>query len=447
MRKTFLGLAVAGLVLSACNEPLDVDPRASVPMDEALTNARAVASAVNGLYDSFQYDGLYSRELVIFPEAYADNLTVTGTFVTDREVGNRNISPANIAILAAWRDSYRGINQANEVLGALTEVGDLTTAQQTLFRGEALFVRSLHYFNLVRYFGGVPIVLTRTRDLSDVDAAALPRSTQAQVYARIIADLEEAVTLLPATRSSGRATRDAANALLARVYLENGQWALARDKATGVIETNRYRLTTSYSDLFQIKNSVESIFEIQYTIQDANALAFWFFPQRDGLGGRYGFTPSASLRAAYTAGDQRRAASIGGPTQVGARFYNIKFFRVNSGDDNVIVLRLGEMYLIRAEANARLGADPLTVHADINVIRNRAGLANLPLTEVTTDQLITAILAERRLEFAMEGHRFFDLRRTGRAETTLNIQPFRLLFPIPLQEIEVNANLVQNPGY
>jgi starch-binding outer membrane protein, SusD/RagB family len=454
MKKSLLGLALAGLVFAACDEPLDVDPRASIPLDDALTNARAVAAATNGLYDSFQYDGLYSRELIVYPEMYADNVTVRGTFTTDREVGARNILPSNIAILAAWRDSYRGINQANEVLQAVVDVPDLTSAQRTQFRGEALFVRSLHFFNLVRYFGGVPIITTRTRDLGDVDNAAVARATPAQVYARIIADLEEAADLLPDARSAGgRATADAANALLARVYLESAvipgftpatQYALARDKATLIIDSERYRLTASYSDLFQIKNSVESIFEVQYTIQDANALAFWFFPNREGLGGRWGFSPSASLINAYELEDLRYDASIG---FAGGRFYNIKYFRVNAGDDNVIVLRLGEMYLIRAEANARLGAAPALVRADINVTRVRAGLDPLETTVTSEADLITEVLKERRLEFAMEGHRFFDLRRTGRAETVLGIQPFRLLWPIPLQEIEVNPLLDQNPGY
>jgi hypothetical protein len=105
------------------------------------------------------------------------------------------------------------------------------------------------------------------------------------------------------------------------------------------------------------------------------------------------------------------------------------------------------MYLARAEANARLGADPAVVRADIDLVRNRAGLTDLPVTVSTEDRLISAILQERRVEFAMEGHRFFDLRRAGRAETTLDINSSRLLFPIPQAERDVNDNLVQNPNY
>ena len=136
-----------------------------------------------------------------------------------------------------------------------------------------------------------------------------------------------------------------------------------------------------------------------------------------------------------------------------ARAYNEIFAQVDTpyvcwlSDDNIVVLRLAEMYLIRAEANARLGADAATVRADINVVRNRAGLPDLPADVDTQQELLDAILLERRFEFAMEGHRFFDLRRFGVATTVLGIAPERLLFPIPQAEMDVNDQLEQNPGY
>ncbi len=120
---------------------------------------------------------------------------------------------------------------------------------------------------------------------------------------------------------------------------------------------------------------------------------------------------------------------------------------MGNGDENVIVLRLAEMYLIRAEAGAQLGADPTTVRADIDVVRARAGLAALAETVNTKEALLDAVLRERRVEFAMEGHRFFDLRRLGRAQQVLGLAPTRLLFPIPQAERDVNKNLEQNPGY
>jgi starch-binding outer membrane protein, SusD/RagB family len=459
--RLFCALALLALP-AACDAPLDVDPRAAIPMDGALGNARAVAAAVVGLYDSFQTESLYSRELVVYPDLYADNLHFTGTFGTDREVDARNVRPGNGALLAMWRDSYAGINQANEVLHALDVVADLTPEQRARFRGEALFARSLHYLNLVRYFGGVPLVTERVRTLDDVARAARPRSTEAAVYARIESDLAEAAPLLPARPVPGRATRDAANALLARAYLEQRKWPLAAERAGAVIASGQHQLAGAFRDLFQIKNGPESLFELQYTAQDANSLAFWFFPNRDDLGGRWGFAPTTSqantrsgdpsLRALYDFEDARRAATFAGPTTSGGRYYGTKYFRVATGDDNVIVLRLAEMYLVRAEARAWMGADAATVLADVNVLRRRAGTSERTSLELDPflpeqAQLVGLVLQERRLEFALEGHRFFDLRRAGRAEAVLGLDATRLLFPIPQQEIDVNPLLEQNPGY
>jgi hypothetical protein len=262
------------------------------------------------------------------------------------------------------------------------------------------------------------------------------------VYTFIEQELEATVPNLPADRVDGRATRAAANALLARVYLEEGKHALARDRATTVISNTEYRLVPNYRDIWATKNSDESIFELQYSINNQNTLAFWFFPQ--AIGGRYGFAPSLNLFNAFEAGDTRRATTI---ALSGSNRYGGKYTRIANGDDHVVVLRLAEMYLIRAEANARLGADPTVVRGDINVVRARAGLAALATTVTNQTALLDAILQERRVELAMEGHRFFDLRRLGRAQQVLNLSAERLLFPIPQRERDVNPNLTQNPGY
>jgi hypothetical protein len=209
-----------------------------------------------------------------------------------------------------------------------------------------------------------------------------------------------------------------------------------------VIASNTYELVTTFRDLFETKNSSESILELQYSINNTNSLAFWFFTQ--ALGGRWGFSPSQDLFDAYEAGDPRRDASIG--LSDGDRFGN-KYFRITNEDDNVMVLRLAEMYLIRAEANMRLGGAAADVRADIDVVRARAGLAPLPASVSGQAALTDAILQERRVEFAMEGHRFFDLRRLGRAEQILALASNRLVFPVPQVERDVNPNLAQNPGY
>jgi hypothetical protein len=435
----FAGIALVAL-LAACDSPLDVDPTNAIP-GSGYSDARALQLGVNGAYASLKASALYSRELTAFPELYADNLEFTGTYTTDGEVGNRNIFPTNVAIRDAWRGSYQGINRANTVLAAIPEVGDLTAAQAEQFGGEMRFVRALNHFNLVRYFGGVPVITEPTSGISEKDF--VERNTEEQVYTQIETDLTEAIELLPPTKNIGHATKGAAEALLVRVYLELGRWADARDLATTVIEDRGYELMPAFADIFATKNSKESILEIQYSSIDSNAQAFWYFPQ--SAGGRRGFAPTEALFDAYEADDERRDATIA-QTADGA-LYGRKYFRVANGDDNVIVLRLAEMYLARAEANARLGADPALVRADIDAVRERAGLAPLDVGVVAEEDLITAILQERRVELAMEGHRFFDLRRTGRAPAVLNINTNRLLFPIPQAERDVNVKLGQNPGY
>ena len=444
MRKPTILWLAAAVLLAGCESPLETSPTDAIGSDEALTNARGIELAVTGAYRSLQDDesgALYDRELTVYPELYADNLRYTGTYSTDAEVANRNLTADNVAIETAWEAMYEGINQANNVLVAIPGVEDLSEAEARQYRGEALFIRALHYFNLVRYFGGVPIV---TEPVAQLDPAEVnvSRASAEEVYALIESDLEEASTLLAPAGNSIRATAMAANALLARVHLEQGEWVQARENATQVIESGNYRLVANYLDLFETENGPESILEVQYTINNGNNQAFWYYPQ--SLGGRMGYVPTDELYEAYEAGDERRDASIGAAD--GELFGN-KFTDVANGSDNVFVLRLGEMYLIRAEANARLGADPAVVRADINVVRNRAGLPDLPTTVDTEAELIGAILQERRLEFAFEGFRFFDLRRTGRAQEVLGITATQLLFPIPQSELDVNPELVQNPGY
>jgi starch-binding outer membrane protein, SusD/RagB family len=450
IRNRYLACLAAAVLLTGCESPLDTEPTAAIDSETALTTPRGIELALNGVYRSLQTSALYSQEEMVFADLYADNLDFTGTFGTHREFGLRNLTASNGAILGIWQNAYTGINRANNVLDAIPSVGALSATQRTLARGEALFVRALHYSILARTFGDVPLVTTPSRGVGP--EALVSRTPRADVYAAIQADLEEAATLLPTSRAHGRGTRAAANALLARIYLEDGKYALARDRATAVIADPAYSLLPSFEALvgteprvsfFATKNSAESIFELQYSANHSNSQAFWFFTAP--LGGRWGYAPSTALLNAFEEGDERRDVSIR-VDGAGRRYVN-KYFRIANGDDNVIVLRLAEMYLIRAEANARLGAAADVVRADIDVIRNRAGLADLPTTVTSEADLLSAILHERRVELAFEGHRFWDLRRMGRAQQVLGLTADRLVYPIPQAERDVNPNLEQNPGY
>jgi starch-binding outer membrane protein, SusD/RagB family len=432
-------IALAG-ILAACDSPLDTEPTASIDAGTALNSARGVELALNGAYRALQSSSLYTRQELAFPDLYADNLNFTGTFAGDREVSLRNIQPSNGEVGGIWSSAYIGVNRANYILDAIPNVSDLTDAKKAQYRGEALWIRGLMYSLLVKYYGGVPLVDTPSKGVDD--SMFKPRSTLAETYAFIVKDLEEASSLLPAARANGRATKGAADAILARTYLEMGDNAKARDKATALIGNPTYRLVPSVREFFTNKNGVESIYEVQHTVANANSAAFWFFPP--SLGGRWGFAPSPGLINAFEANDARRAATV---ARAGSQDYGFKYYRIATGDDNIPVARLAEQYLIRAEANARLGAPAATVQADINVIRNRSGLGNIATTVTTQAALLDAILQERRVELAFEGFRFMDLRRHGKAESVLGIASNRLLWPVPLYETDVNKNLTQNPGY
>ena len=442
------GLLAGMLLLAACDQPLEVNPTSSIPAEEALDTPEEIATGVRGIYDALQTDGAYSRNLIVFPDLYTDNLDFTGTFDTDAEVDDGLVTSANGALTGIWTAGYDLINRANNVLGAIPVVAALDVATAARFRGEALFLRALAYHNLARWFGGLPLVTEPTWTITD--AVNVPRSTEAQIYTFIIADLQEAIGLLPTTSAEFRVTRGAAQALLARVYLDAGRWTEARDMATTVITSGRYQLIRPYSNIWAVENSPESIFSVQYTVNDDNFLAFWFFPSE--LGGRRGFAPTSNLRTAFIGnGDVERLNTTIRLDSRGRRYGN-KYFRAATGDDNVLVLRAAELYLIRAEANWRLGADPATVVLpDINAVRARAGVADLlPTAVATSDALRDAILRERRLEFALEGHRFFDLRRMlgpTAAAAFLGISEFRLYFPVPQRELDANTALTQNTGY
>lgn len=451
MKLRVLGVIAAAAVLAGCDDPLNPTPQQSLPQQEALDSPEEIAVATNAMYDAFQAcDGGFCRNLILFPDLYADNLGFTGTYASDSEVARRDIRSSNTALPGLWGGAYDAVNRANNVLAAVEAVTTLSDGEAAQFEGEARFVRALGYMTLVNLFGGVPIVTEPTWEVTpDVNVA---RSTAAEVWAFVESDLNAAVGLLPSTVAGGgrdRATDDAARALLARAHLYQREWAEARDLADAVISnTGRFELLDSYADVFRTEQTAEAILELPFTINDPNALGFWFAPR--GLGGRRGVAPTTSLRAALADPlDERAALAV---AFSGSTSFGNKYEQIGGGDDDVIVLRLAEMYLIRAEAYARLGNLDEAIE-DLNTIRNRAGLPDLSTDVDTQTEVLLEVLAERRRELFYEGHRFYDLRRFGDVPEVaamladLNLTGHRLLFPIPQREIDANSALEQNPGY
>lgn len=435
---SLISLSLIFLLIS-CEGILDVEPTESLSADQAITNKSDVFSALTGCYDALQQAGLYSLDMVVIPDLISDNLDHTGTRQEYGQIDNNAILAENYLIEGVWNDAYDLLNRVNSLLVKLPEIGDLTEDDQSRVNGELLFLRALIHFKLVNLFGAIPI---KTQPTVSVDESLdVPRDDVDQVYIQIISDLENAKNLI-GDQSNSYASNTAVNALLARVYLYDEQWELAAEYASIVIDNAAFSLDPVYNELFGGSGSGEIIFQVEYNSQDRNTLANYFYPT--SLQGRNEFRPSESMDDAYEPEDTiRKNASIAGEG------YAFKYRDITNGTDNVIILRLAEMYLIRAEAVAEMNGDLESIKNDINAIRSRAGLANT--AAASYGDLKLAIEQERRVEFAFEGHRWFDLLRTGRAMEVLdNISsPNQLLLPIPLSEITANTNpgMVQNPGY
>jgi hypothetical protein len=437
-------LYTTGLLLCFLScDVLDVEPYNSIPASEAFKNAADLERGILGAYSSLQSLSYYGRTYGIFADLAADNLVHpdNATAVAYAEVDNNAILPENTSVDGIWTSIYDGINVANNVISKVDGIPDLTDNEKNEALGELYFLRALHHFNLLNYFGAIPLKTIPTSGIANVNVA---RDEVDVVYGQMISDLVFASVHLPATGDKIRASGLAADALLARVYLYKKDYSNASAYANKVISSGSFSLLDSYAGIFESEGNGESIFEIDFTALDRNRIAEYNFPLAEN--GRGEVAPATDLVGSYEANDERFEATY---AYSGTTPYVIKYDDLATGADNVIVLRLAEMYLIRAEANAQLGGDMGSIKSDINQIRNRAGLSNV--NAPTYEAILLALEEERRLEFAFEGHRWFDLIRTGRAvdvlQTVNNVN--QTLFPVPLSEILTNTNpgMYQNPGY
>src|SRR5690606_25070368 len=442
MKKITL-IALIIFAITSCDSVLDVESQNSIPADQAFKTKEDIEKGILGTYVSFQSLGYYGRTYSIFSDLAADNLShpLAATATEYAEVNNNNILPENSSVNGIWSIIYDGINVANNVISKVPTISDMSENEKNTALAELYFTRALNHFNLLNYFGAIPIKTTPTIGVGNLDA---PRNSVNEVYAQIISDLTFAYTQLPASSNKARASKYAAQALLARVYLYKKDYTLAKAAATDVIDNGNYELLDNYADVFSADESDETIFEIYFSQLERNRIAEYNFPH--SLNGRREVEPSANLLSAYESGDARLSASI---ATEGTDAYAIKYDDLSLGAENVIVLRLADMYLIRAEAEAELLGNVTLIQNDINEIRGRANLNST--FETSHSQLLRIIEKERRVEFAFEGHRWFDLVRTDRAIDLLpNVNNInQTLFPIPTNELQTNnhTGMTQNPGY
>lgn len=437
----FIALALTTL---SCKKMLDIQPTDSISSEQAINDAAGVQKAITGAYYSLHDAGNYGRNMVIVEDLAADNLSWTGTMRDYLQIDENLIAADNGITDGIWTSNYDCINRVNNVLYRIDGIS-MSDDNRDLYTGDALFLRALSHFNLVNYFGGIPIKTMPTLDLSTINQA---RNSVADVYSQIIADLTTAEQLLPPTRPLGWASSFSAKALLARVYLTKyhltgdvATAALAITKAGEVISDGGFIMAPTFADLYN-GNTTESIFEVVFDAQNSNRLAQYFFPV--SLTGRYEVSPSPAFVEGFRATDTVRFLSSVAFDSKNLP-YGIKYKDYTSGTDRVYVLRLAEMYLIRAEARAYTNGNIEAIRDDIDVVRTRAGLD--PTTAADYPELKLVIENERRHEFAFESQRWSDLVRTKRAATVLGIDPKYTLFPIPLSELQTNNLMTQNPGY
>ncbi len=445
-----LGFILALFVLS-CEKRLDVNPTQSIDELQALRTSSDVEAALVGAYADLGNADLYGGDLFVFSELLANDngFNWTGTFQELTQIYNKAIPVDNAFVASTWLRAYQTINDVNNVLDALPVVVD---ARKSSIEGEAKFIRGSLYFELVRLYAkawndgdpatndGVPIVLTPTRAPLN-ETAQLPRDKVAAVYAQAIKDLTEAEALLP-TDNGVFANSYAAAAMLARIYLQQADYTNAAAAADRVISSGAYELEQTYAAVFPFNQSNlnedvdspgEYIFSMQVTSsQGVNDFNTYFSPY-----GRGDIDIREEHLEFYEAGDDRLNLFY----DDGGIFRTGKFDMVYG---NVPVIRLAEMYLVRAEANFRMntsvGADPVD---DINLIRERVGLPAYSGGELTLEKIIM----ERRVELAFEGQNLHDIKRLQGSVGTFPWDSPKLIFPIPSREIKVNPNLTQNEGY
>ena len=482
------------LLLSGCDF-LNRSPYDSVDTSQGFQTLADAEAAINAAYQPLQWAKLYNMRIWTL-DIIAGNSEVGAGGGTDGEetvdLANFIADADNFAALDLWRGPSPGILRCNFVLQKVPAM-DIDETIKNRILGEAHFLRAHYYFLLVRLFGGVPLQTEPADSNSDL---LLPRASAEEVYELIVEDLDQAITLLP-QRSAytqehiGRATKEAAMAELARVYLTHYQdyehYQLVVDLCEEIRKMG-YQLEANYADLWNPskQNGVESIFEVQYygktnydfwsNENQSSWLSTFTGPRNSGMAaGCYGWNqPTAEFVSQYETGDVRKEKTIfytGCPTFDGMTYssaysttgYNVRKFLLtktqspdyNTSNQNWVVTRYADVLLMKAEALNEMGQTTLA-EAPLYEVRCRAGLTNRSTIEgLSQMQMREKIIHERRMELAFEGHRWFDMIRykdnyalnflhsIGKTAATSK----HLLLPIPTQEREANPKLTQNPGW
>ncbi|MEO9803853.1 MAG: RagB/SusD family nutrient uptake outer membrane protein [Reichenbachiella sp.] len=451
----------------SCDDKLEITPQDVLVAEVAISNLDDLETALTSVYSALRGDGLYQESMVYLPDLMADNLRIGdsngGALRTE---ANWQYSSGDD--IDTWEEAYRLIFRANLVIENAARFEDGTQKNRIL--GQALALRALSHFDLLRYYGadygrnsaskGVPVI-----EVNEVGKPA--RNTVAEVYDKVFEDLLQARTLLgdvdKDVQENGPYFMDqkAVNALLARVSLYAGEWQNAVDYATSVISSSTLANPADYAAMWANDADAEVIFSVIFSTPDEGRLGSRLF---DINTNRSTITLTADVAELYDAANDVRFSSfvlVNPDANPGDDVYLPIKYPGRGGErglNNAKVLRVSEMYLIRAEAYTNIAGQDAAAMADLNALRTSRITGYAP-ENLSGAALADAIEVERRKELVAEGHRWFDLRRLGKGVTRgadcrglttscdLAAGNFRFAFPIPQDEILANPNMVQNDQY
>lgn len=483
--KSFVAGLLTLFLVTACSEDfLEKKPLGQLSSETFFSTSEHAVLSTNAVYNLLRNWSVHVFSFIGTTDIISDDAD-KGSSPNDAnfllEVDNFTFDPGNIAFSGVWSGYYRGIYRTNL---AIQEIPNIEMDENLKARliGENKFLRAYFYLSLVRWFGDIPLIL----EPLNPDEYEQARDPKADVFAAIEQDLLDAIDALPESyppADIGRATKGAAQGLLARTYLTTGNFTGVRDMTEAIINSGQYDLYPNYTQLFQPigENSVESVFEVQAEAFEVGGGGTQY-NEVQGVRGipnlGWGFNrPSDDLVAAYETGDPRRDATIfypgevlpdgsdiisDNPNIVGER-YNQKAWVPEhpggngNGPGNIRLIRYADVLLMAAEAHNELG-NPMQALEYLNMVRTRARGTRtnvLPdITETNQDALRDIIWRERRVELAMEQQRWFDIVRQGRAAEVMQgvgkpfVEGKHEVLPIPQTEIDLSgALLTQNPGY
>ncbi len=436
------------------------------------TEADAEA-ALNGVFSQLQYQTYYQRTIYLIADLSADIFKPNNASSDRQQLYRGEYTPTNGQLYAWWSNIYTLIKNANDVITYVPAI-DMDATQKNNILGNAYFLRGMAYFDLVRSFGDVPLVLHNGGDQNLFPS----RTPSDSIYYQIISDLQFAETnCLPTdqipSNEIGRISSEAASGLLARAYLQRAStsFAVSTDNQAALDECNKIisysaahsnvlRLVPNYSDIFDVskKNGPECIFSIQFgdPPNNNNITNLMFDPESSG--GYASFLPLSSFYTSFDAADNRKAVNAGtvdgGVTYI-SKYHDPGVAPGGFGRTNWIVIRYADILLMQSEAMNNINPADVNKFNGVNAIRTRAGLGSklLDFTNTPTPvDFINALVNERLWELCLEGHRRWDLIRLKKFQEVKAAQGFvlddnHLMLPIPQNERDVNKNLSQNAGY